>query len=338
MIDTHMSDTTRPRVPPEPFDYGWLNTGDSHALYYERCGTPSGIPAVFLHGGPGSGCSLAHRSLLDPTLYHIVLFDQRGCGRSTPQGALHANTTAHLVADIERLRQHLGIERWLVFGGSWGATLALAYAIAHREAISGLILRGVFLASDTELDWMFADARALFPDVWAQLAELAPAAAPRDLRKVLFDIVLHGSSAAAQDAVRRWLHWESALTASGQTPPASAGFDITQALLDKYRVQAHYLSQQCFLPAQQLLDGARTLAGVPSAIIHGRLDFICPPDSAWLLHHALPGNVLRWIEQAGHSPFVPATHAALLDAGREFARTGAFAPSSAAVRSTPRIG
>ena len=323
-----MIEITRPDAlypPLAPFDTAWLEVGDGHRLYYEQCGAAEGLPVVFLHGGPGSGCSARHRQLFDPQRCRVILFDQRGCGRSLPRGRLHANTSDKLVADIEHLRRHLGIECWLVVGGSWGAGLALAYAAAHPAQCLGLVLRGVFLGRSCDLDWFFQQARQLLPDAWDSLAQQAPVAARDDLLRWL-SAGLHGDK--PQQALARasaWDVWESALSQQGSVParPEFSQADAA-ALVDKYRVQSHYLMNRCFWGDVGLLERARSLASVPTAILHGRLDWICRPQAAWELHCSLPGSRLQWVDGCGHSPFEPAMAQALVQAIRHYATHGHF--------------
>ena len=302
---------------------GLLEVGDGHKMYYEQCGAASGLPVVFLHGGPGGGCSPQHRELFDLTRYSVTLYDQRGCGRSLPRGAVQANTSDALIADIERLRQHLGIERWLVFGGSWGAGLALAYAAAHRSACLGLVLRGVFLGRASDLDWFFLHARQFLPDAWAALIAQAPHAAQANLLGWLHG-GLHGSD--QQAALRRataWETWESSVSQRQSAMPRSTqpSPDEALALLAKYRVQSHFLINGCFWGEGEsaLLARVRSLAGLPTAILHGRLDWVCRPQAAWDLHQCLPGSRLQWLETCGHSPFEPAMQQALMQAMVHFA-------------------
>ena len=325
MNDIALPDALRP--PAECPVSGLLDVGEGHRIYYEQCGDAAGLPVIFLHGGPGGGCSPRHRELFDLTRYRVTLFDQRGCGRSLPRGSLEANTSDALVADIEQLRQHLGIERWLVFGGSWGAGLALVYAAAHRTACLGLVLRGVFLGRASDLDWFVQQARQFLPDAWAALAAQAPEAARGDLLRWLND-GLHGSDAgAALSRAIAWEAWESSVSQRQSAASRSDGLPAAEAaaLLDKYRVQSHYLTHGCFWGDSALLSRAQTLASVPTAILHGRLDWICRPQAAWDLHQSLPGSRLQWLETCGHSPFEPAMSQALAQAMAHFADHRNFA-------------
>lgn len=311
--------------PLEPFGTGWLDVGDGHRLYYEQCGNPGGAPVLFLHGGPGSGCSPRHRRLFDPQRLRVILFDQRGCGRSLPRGSVQANTSTHLVADIEQLRQQVGLERWLVVGGSWGAGLALAYAAAHPASCLGLVLRGLFLGRTPDLDWFFRQARQLLPDAGEALALQAPLAERDDLLCWLSKGLQGGPPQEALARASAWEAWEASLaqhqsvTAQTQRSEADAA-----ALVDKYRVQSHYLMNGCFWGEVGLLARARALAAVPTAILHGRDDWVCRPQAAWELHHSLPGSRLQWVDGCGHSPFEPAMARALAQAVLHHATHGDF--------------
>ncbi|ATE60806.1 prolyl aminopeptidase [Thauera sinica] len=310
----------------EPIDRGWLDVGDGHRIHYEQCGAADGPAAVFLHGGPGSGCSPRHRGLPGPG-WRVVLFDQRGCGRSTPHGECRSNTTADLVADIERLRTHLGIDRWLVFGGSWGASLALAYCAQHRDACLGAILRGIFLTGAGDIDWFFNGAGQLLPEHWATLAAIAPPDRRTALAAWYFDAVAGEDEEVRIDAVRRWMDWEEALSRPGSPPPpaGTASREAASARIAKYRLQAHYLRRECFMGESRALDFARGMQGLPTAILHGRLDLVCRPSNAWILHRALPGSRLQFVDGAGHSPFDTPMAQALAAAGRHFLAHGSFA-------------
>ena len=294
------SDTDSQTQPP--FDAGWLDVGEGHALYYEQCGRRDGPPVLFLHGGPGSGCTPRQRQWFDLQRQRVVFFDQRGCGRSRPRGSVEANTSAHLVADIERLRRHLGVTQWLVVGGSWGAGLALAYAAAHPDACTGLLLRAVFLGRDEDVDWFFQGARQLLPAAWDRLAQQAPQAD----RAALLVWLARGLDEAPQalHCALAWEAWEASLTRQTEVP-ARSGLTAQEAaaLLDKYRVQSHYLRHGCFWREAPLLQRLAPLAALPSLILHGRQDWICRPQAAWDLHRSLPASRLHWVAQAGHNPY-----------------------------------
>ncbi|WP_332672050.1 prolyl aminopeptidase [Aromatoleum sp.] len=313
--------TPSPPFPSiEPWRRGWLPVGDGHAIYFEQCGNPQGRPLVVLHGGPGSGCSPRMRQLFDPARFCIVLFDQRGCGRSTPRGERAHNTTADLVADIERLRCHLGVARWLVTGGSWGAALAVAYAATHREACVGAILRGIFLTGPADLDWFFGGAAGLFPQAWQAFDRHVPGGHDRALADRLFHAVLGDDERVAAEAVRRWMQWEATLDGGSPVPlPPFPDPDAQAALLAKYRVQAHYLRRQCFLGEPRVLELAATLDTLPVAILHGADDLVCRVDNARRLHRAVPHARLHIVASAGHNPFVAPMLRAIVDVAGDLA-------------------
>jgi len=310
-----------------PWDEGLLDTGEGHRIRYEQCGNPAGVPVVQLHGGPGSGYSVRHRAFFDAARYRIVLFDQRGCGRSEPRGMLEANTLEHLVADIERLRRHLGIGQWLVSGGSWGACLALAYAARHRAACLGLLLRSLFLGEADDLRWFFHDARHLLPDAWAAFSAPAPAASRGDLRAWYGGAVGDPDRARALTAVRHWMQWEAALSRPARPAPPLPRIAAADAarLVDKYRVQSHYLLHDTFMGDGQALQWARELGDLPLGLIHGRLDLVCRPDNAWRVHHCAPGSRLQLVPNVGHDPFARPMLAAIVAATDHFAAHGDFA-------------
>ena len=292
-------------APIEPFHHGYLPEWDGHQIYFEQCGRADGVPMLFLHGGPGSGCSAKHRQLFNPHQSHVVLFDQRGCGRSTAIDPLMNNHTQGLIEDIERLRLHLKISKWWVVGGSWGAGLALAYASAHAHACMGLILRGVFLSRPTDLQWFFQDARQCMPDAWQALAQHVPVQNHDDLAPYLFHHMLNASDEAALPLAQAWQVWENALTQRCFSPSKPSPLSSTEAsaLLKKYRLQSHYLKHLCFFPAAGLLSQTSALHDLPIHLLHGRLDWICLPEAAWAVHQALPHSRLQWVDNAGHNPF-----------------------------------
>lgn len=303
--------------PIEPYRSGWMAVGEGHELYFEECGKPDGAPVVFLHGGPGSGCTTAHRRFFDPAHYRVILFDQRGCGRSKPAGLLDANTTAHLVDDLERLRMHLGIARWIVFGGSWGSSLALAYARRHAARVQALVLRGVFLARVREVESFAYTLRAFFPDTWQAMA--APfgvtdeqGARDFDLATACAKTVLHGAPEAAREIATAWLRLESeamAMTVNGQ-----AAGPVGDALCARTRVYMHYLYHRFFLRDGELLEGLDALREIPVDIVQGALDPVCPPISAWELAQRLPHARYERLPLTGHGAFEPAMSRALVQA------------------------
>ncbi|MBU3694388.1 MAG: prolyl aminopeptidase [Rhodocyclaceae bacterium] len=299
----------------DAFAAGHLPASEGHAVWFEQSGRADGEPVVFLHGGPGSGCIAAHRRFFDPQRWHAVLFDQRGCGRSTPVGGVQHNTIAHLVEDMERLRAHLGIERWVVFGGSWGSTLALAYAQRYPERVRALVLRGIFLARRCEIDWFVHGLHRFLPEVGAHFIGLVPEDQRSDPLAWYHAAVFGSDAALAVRAARAWSSVESA--AMLLTQPARGGSGEAPAdevILAKARVQLHYIANGGFLEEGQLLRDAGRLAGIPTWIAQGRLDTICPPHTAHELAAAMPHAHLRIIEGAGHSAFEPGIADALMAA------------------------
>jgi proline iminopeptidase len=338
----HPEALPQPLHPPiEPFASGQLAVGDGHRLYLEQCGNPHGMPMVYLHGGPGSGCSARHRQFFDPTRCRAVLFDQRGCGRSLPRGGLQNNTTDALVQDMEALRQHLGIARWLVVGGSWGAGLALAYAAAHPQACLGLVLRGVFLGRASDIDWFFQGAAQLMPDAWQAFNERLPGNADGHLLPRLHAGVHGADDAAALHCALAWEAWEQSLSQQRAVAPRVVALRSEEAalLVDKYRIQSHYSSNQCFRENGLLPDASSlaTLSTLPVALLHGRLDWICRAEAAWGVHRTLPASRLQWVEGCGHNPFESANAAALTATIQHFAAHGNFAEWGAALTQAPAL-
>jgi proline iminopeptidase len=307
--------------PIEPYDTGRLDVGDGHSLYWERCGTSGAKPAVFLHGGPGAGCSPDHRRQFDPERYDLLLFDQRGCGRSTPHASLEANTTWHLVDDIERLRMLAGHESWLVFGGSWGSTLALAYAQTHPRRVTELVLRGIFTFRQTELDWLYLyGASEVYPDKWRDFLAPIPDAERGDL-VAAYHRRLTGPDAAVQlAAAKAWSQWEAetvTLLPSPETIEEHTSDDFAIAIS---RIENHYMLNRGWLEEGQLLANARRLEGIPAVIVQGRHDMCTPPATAWELHQAWPEARLEIVPDGGHLFSEPGVLDGLIRAADEFAR------------------
>lgn len=290
-----------------------LDVGDGHRIWVQPWGHPSGAPVLFLHGGPGSGCNPGHRRLFDPTRHRVTFVDQRGAGRSLPARERASNTTAHLVADLERVRARLGLDRWLVVGGSWGATLALAYAQAHPEHVTGLVLRATFLGTRAELDWAFGPSlAAVHPALHAGLMGLVPPEEREDLLPALWRRILHPDPQVHAPAALGWHHVERAL--SELVPPATApprGGD--GALPATPFMEAHYFLHDCFLRPRALLDGAPRLEGLPGVIVQARYDLLCPPATAHRLAEAWPGARIVMVEAAGHSLGHPSVAQAVAD-------------------------
>jgi proline iminopeptidase len=299
-----------------------LDVGDGHWLYVEEVGCEDGVPALFLHGGPGSGAQHFHRALFDPQTCHAILFDQRGAGRSHPYLSLKANTTQHLIADIEAIRAYLGIERWLIVGGSWGSTLALAYAQAHPERVTGLVLRAVFLGTREEARWAFIDGPKIFrPDLYQDFIGRLPEAEREDALAAYLRRLADPDAKVHAPAAHAWNAYERALSklSPGATrlPPASAS---EGRLPPTPYVEAHYIRNDFFLKPGQLLRDAGQLAGIPGVIVQGRYDLLCPPKSACALHAAWPKSRLTIIEDAGHDMGEPGVAAAMAEAVRELTR------------------
>lgn len=284
-----------------PYKTSWLNVSDLHQIYYEECGNPSGVPVVFLHGGPGSGCNPTQRRFFDPSYFRIVLFDQRGCGRSTPQGETINNTTNDLVTDIDVLRKHLGIAKWHVFGGSWGSTLALAYAIAFPENILSLTLRGIFLSRQSELDWFLGEVKSFFPEAWQQLCDYLPQAERVQPLIAYEKRVFDPNPQISISAATRWNAFESSIMTLLPRPAPTQTIDGNIELA-RAKVQIHYIRNQCFVGHRDLLKEAQNkLQSIPTTIIQGRYDMVCPPITAWQLHQSLPHTRLVIVPDAGHS-------------------------------------
>jgi len=315
-----------PRLHPatEPFDRRVIDMGDGHRIYVEQCGHPAGRPVIVLHGGPGGGCSPYMRRFFDPAHYRVVLFDQRGCGRSRPLAAVARNTTAHLIGDIEAIRAALGLGPVLLFGGSWGATLALAYAQAHPEAVTALVLRGVFLGRRQELDWFYGGGAAtFFPDLWARFQALIPEGERGDMIAAYHRRLFSGDTAEETRAALPWMAWENALaglhseTCTGGAPP-----DYARVFA---RLECHYFANGCFLEEGQLLRDRHRIEHLPAVIVQGRFDMVCPPLSAWELASGWDRCKLRMVPASGHALSeggIAAELLAIMDAFRNAAEFG----------------
>ena len=296
----------------EPYCCTWLNTGGSHRIYVEESGNPEGLPVLFVHGGPGSCSRPIHRRFFDPGVFRIVLFDQRGCGQSTPAGCAHDNTTAHLIADIECIRNALGVRQWLLFGGSWGSTLSLGYAIAHPRSVAGMVLRGVFLGSRDEVDWFLRGVRHFVPEAWAAFS----ADAGDDLLAYYRRQLQSADTAIALTAARRWSEYESRVISPGSWP-ANSSSDPAESLLTSIGIQIQYLSNDFYLRPGELLDNLWRIAHLPCVIVQGRLDMVCPPVTAALVAKMLPRSELRWVADGGHNALQPAMAVELVSAARQ---------------------
>lgn len=305
-----------------PYREHRIERAHGHRIHVEECGHPAGLPVVFLHGGPGSGCGPEHRRLFDPASYRILLVDQRGSGRSSPLGETAANRTPDLIGDLEALREAMGIDRWLLFGGSWGATLALAYAQAHADRVLGMVLRGVFLAREADLTWFFgADGAArLFPEDWAAFSAHGGSADWAELIERYYRLTHGEDPVAAGIAAYRWSAWgERVVTWTDPRPlgPAPGGTPgqterSRASLLAKARIETHYARHRYFLDGDGVLSDPSVLAGLPVTLAHGQRDLVCPLEGAWYLHRRLAGSKLRVVPDAGHLLWEPAMLEALM--------------------------
>ncbi len=322
--DAKLATVTHPRLYPEiePHSVGKLAVSPIHSIYWEESGNPRGKPVVFLHGGPGGGTEPKHRRFFDPDRYRIVLFDQRGCGKSTPHASLEDNTTWHLVDDIERLRKELGIDRWQVFGGSWGSTLALAYAQRHPDRVTELVLRGIFTFAPDEIEWFYGSGtRTLFPDAYEHLLAGIPAAERGELVRAYHRRLTSPDRATREAAARTWSMWECRVATLLPDDDLIAHCEDASFTLAFARIECHYFVNNGFLDRPtQLLDDVQKIRHIPCVIVHGRYDVICPPRNAWRLHRAWPESELVFVPAAGHSANEPGIVEALVAATDRFAK------------------
>jgi proline iminopeptidase len=298
----------------EPRRNGRLPLDNGHEMYWEETGRADGVPIVFLHGGPGAGTMPVHRRFFDPDHYRIILYDQRGAGRSTPLASVTANTTDDLVADLELLRTHLSIERWHLFGGSWGSTLALTYAQAFPDRCLGMVLRGVFTCSAREVDWFLHGMGRIFPDAWHDFSETIPAAERGDLLPSYYKRLTDPDPEVHMPAARAWASYESRCSTLRPNPDAVRAISASQRTLALARIEAHYLANGAFLKPDQLFANMDTIRHLPGAIVHGRYDMVCPIETADKLACAWPEAEFTIVPDAGHSALEPGTRAALLTA------------------------
>jgi len=306
--------------PLEPYQTHTLAVSDGHQLHVEECGNSKGLPVLFVHGGPGAGCEAYHRRFFDPNLYRIMLFDQRGCGRSFPHAALEGNTTQNLVADIEMIRTTLGIDRWVVFGGSWGSTLGLVYAETHPRRVLGLILRGIFLCRPRDIHWFYQDgASHLLPDYWEDYLKPVPMDERENLVHAYYRRLTGDNEVIRMAAAKAWSLWEG--RASTLLPKSAVvdHFANSHTALSLARIECHYFMHDSFLEPDQILENAGRLRDIPGIIVHGRYDVVCPLEQAWALHRAWPESRLQIVPDAGHSATEPGIVDALLTATSQFA-------------------
>jgi len=304
----------------EPYDSGLLDVGDGHTIYWERVGTPGAKPAVFLHGGPGGTISANHRRQFDPALYDVTLFDQRGCGKSTPHAELEANTTWHLVADIERLREMAGAKKWLVYGGSWGSTLALSYAEKHPERVSELVVRGIYTLTRAELDWYYQfGVSEMFPDKWEGFVAPIPEEERHQMMLAYHRRLTHEDKAVRLEAALAWSLWEGETITLLPEPATSTPFEDAEYAYAFARIENHFFVHAGWLDEGQLIRDAHKLKDIPGVIVHGRYDMPCPAKYAWALHKAWPKAEFHLIEGAGHAYSEPGILDQLIRATDRFA-------------------
>ena len=310
--------------PLEPYDHGFLQVGSGHAVYYEQCGNPDGKAAVFVHGGPGAGGDVGARRFFDPAGYRIIVFDQRGAGRSRPEASLTDNTTWHLVADMERLRDTLGISSWLVFGGSWGSTLSLAYAQRHPAAVSGLVLRGIFLLRQKELRWFYqSGASEIYPDQWAQFLAPIPPDERDDLLSAYHRRLISDDEQTRLTAARAWSIWEGSTSFLSPDPKRTRQFGTPEFALALARIETHFFINRGFFATEEaLLEGVGRIRHIPAVIVQGRYDVVCPMATAWELASRWPEADLRVVGDAGHSAYEPGITHELVSATDAFLKGG----------------
>lgn len=308
-----------PRI--KPYATHQIEVDPPHILHVEEAGEPDGIPILFVHGGPGAGCLPYHRTFFDPEIYRIILFDQRGCGRSIPHAELEGNNTQALVQDMERIREFLGIERWVLFGGSWGSTLSLVYAETHPEKVMGLILRGIFLCRPQEIDWFYqaGGASKVFPDHWLEFESLIPEEERDHMVAAYYKRLTGENELARMAAAKAWSKWEGQTSTLHPSNSVVSTFTEPFTAMSLSRIECHYFMNNSFLEPNQILNNAHKLADIPGIIVQGRYDIVCPMESAWELYNAWPDAELQIIPDAGHSATEPGIIDALVRATRQFA-------------------
>lgn len=305
----------------KPYARHDLAVDDTHVLYLEECGEPDGIPVLFVHGGPGAGCSQHDRRYFDPEKYRIILFDQRGAGRSQPHAELTNNTTPELIGDMEKIREFLNIDKWLLFGGSWGSTLSLLYAQAYPERVHGLVLRGIFLCRKEDLSWFYqAGADRIFPDYWEDFIQPIPPEERDDLIAAYYQRLTGENELAKMGAAKAWSLWEGRCATLRPNPEVVGNFSDLHFAVSLARIEAHYFMNEIFVRKNQIIEEADRLQGIPGVIVHGRYDMVCPLDNATLLHHVWPDSTLNIIRDAGHSAREPSIIDALIKATDEMAK------------------
>lgn len=298
-------------------EHFYLRVDDLHEIYVEECGIPDGIPVVFLHGGPGAGCEPWHRQFFDPNRYRIILFDQRGCGRSRPHAELSNNTTWDLVADMELIREELGIEQWVLFGGSWGSTLALAYAETHPDRVSGMVLRGIFLCREQDIDWFYQGEKGLqriYPDYWQDFVAPIPEVERRNMVAAYYQRLTGENEIARMQAAKAWSVWEGSCANLEPNEAVLSHFSDPYTAMSVARIEAHYFMEKGFFELNQLLRDAHRIANIPGSIVHGRYDMICPLEQAFALHQVWPKADFQIVGDSGHAASEPSIQQALINA------------------------
>ncbi|BFM09492.1 prolyl aminopeptidase [Halioxenophilus aromaticivorans] len=305
----------------KPYRSDLLPRQEPHEIYFEESGSPDGIPVLFVHGGPGGGCSTSDRCFFDPEKYRIILFDQRGTGRSTPHAELMHNNTQALIEDMEALREHLGVEQWLLFGGSWGSTLSLLYAQAHPDKVLGMILRGIFLCRQKDLDWLYQGGAAhIFPDHWEAFIKPIPQAERDNLLSAYYQRLTSANELAQLSAAKAWSQWEAQCATLRPNQELVNNFTAPHRAISMARIETHYFIHDGFIDDNQILNNMDKISHIPSIIVHGRYDMVCTLDNAKALHDAWPESELKIIRDAGHSSREPGTVDALIRATQEFAQ------------------
>lgn len=315
----------RPLYPAiQPYKTHALEVGGEHTLYVEESGNAGGLPVLFVHGGPGGSTNGDLRSFFNPEKYRIILFDQRGCGRSQPHASLQENTTAHLIEDMEHIRTHLDVDEWLLFGGSWGATLAILYAQAHTKRTLGLILRGVFLARQQDIHWLYQEgASRIFPDYWQDFLTPIPAGEQHNLLHAYHQRLTSENELQRMAAAKAWSVWEGRCSSLAPNPDAMSHYSDPHLALAMARLETHYFINHCFINENQILTQADKISGLPITIVHGRYDMVCPVEQAYALYQALPHSQLHIVRDAGHSVFERGIIDSLVRATDAFAATEA---------------
>ncbi len=305
----------------KPYNSFELSVTPPHVLYVEECGKPDGIPVIFVHGGPGAACEKYHRQFFDPERYRIILFDQRGAGKSTPHAELENNTTQELVADMEAIREQLGIHRWMLFGGSWGSTLSLVYAQTHPDRVLSLVLRGIFLCRQREIDWFYQEgASRIYPDIWEKYLAPIPVDEQHEMINAYYKRLTGKDEFHCMQAAKAWSLWEGRTATLTSSQKVLDHFGDPHTALSLARIECHYFMHQSFLTENQILNNAGKLSGIPGIIVQGRYDMICPMESAWQLHQSWPDSILQIIPAAGHSAAEPGIVSALVKATDDMAR------------------